>query len=94
MLEALEDRSEPSTLTVSGCTLSSNSATTAGGGIYNTGTATVKNFSSITGNTAPVGAGADADNQGVLYLDGSSTIGILNGNPAVRISSVQSEFRQ
>jgi hypothetical protein len=46
---------------------------------------TVKNSSNITGNTAPVGFGADVYNQGVLYLDSSSTIGILDGNPAVRI---------
>jgi predicted outer membrane repeat protein len=72
-------------LTVSGCTLTGNSASTAGGGIYITGTATIKNSSNITGNTAPTGAGADVDNQGVLYLDSSSTIGIFNGNPAVGI---------
>ena len=52
---------------------------------HNYGTVTVKNSSSITGNTAPVGFGADVYNQGVLYLDSSSTIGILDGNPAVRI---------
>jgi hypothetical protein len=74
-----------SVATVSGSTLSGNSATTAGGGVYNTGTATVKNSSSITGNIAPVGAGADAYNSGVLYLDSTSTMGILDGNPAVRI---------
>jgi hypothetical protein len=76
-------------LTVSGSTLSGNSAASAGGGIYNTNsvsaTVTVKNSSSITGNTAPVGFGADADNLGVLYLDISSMIGILDGNPAVPI---------
>jgi hypothetical protein len=75
------------TLTVSGSTLSGNVATSAGGGIYNyvTGTATVKNSSSITGNTARVGFGADVYNSGVLYLDASSIIGILDGNPPVRI---------
>jgi hypothetical protein len=72
-------------LTVSGCTLSGNSATTAGAGVYNAGTATVQNSSIITGNTAPVGFGADVYNQGVLYLDSTSTIGILDGNPAVPI---------
>jgi hypothetical protein len=75
------------TLTVSGSTLSGNVATSAGGGIYNyvTGTATVKNSSSITGNAAPLGFGADVDNQGVLYLDSSSIIGILDGNYPVPI---------
>lgn len=75
------------TATISGCTLSGNSAVVAGGGIFiNTyGTVTVKNSSSITGNTAPVGFGADVDNLGVLYEDISSNIGILDGNPAVPI---------
>ena len=75
------------TLTVSGSTLSGNSASAGGGGIDNSrsGTVTVKNSSSITGNTAPVGFGADVDNLGVLYLDSTSTIGILDGKPAVRI---------
>jgi predicted outer membrane repeat protein len=76
-------------LTVSGSTLSGNSAASAGGGIYNTNnvsaTVTVKNSSSITGNTAPVGFGADVFNNGVLYLDSTSIIGILDGNPAIRI---------
>ena len=75
------------TLTVSGSTLSGNVATSAGGGIYNyaTGTATVKNSSSITGNTAPAGFGADVYNQGLLYLDASNIIGILDGNHPVPI---------
>ncbi len=72
-------------LTVSGCTLSSNSATMAGGGIYCIGTATVKNSSSITGNSAPSGDGADVYNQGTLYLDSTSKIGVLDGNPSVPI---------
>jgi len=46
---------------------------------------TVKNSSSISGNTAPVGFGADAYNLGVLDLDNTSTIGTLDGNPAVLI---------
>ena len=77
------------TLTVSGSALFGNSAASGGGGIYNTNsfsaTVTVKNSSAITGNTAPVGFGADIYNQGVLYLDISSIIGILDGNPAVPI---------
>jgi predicted outer membrane repeat protein len=75
------------TLTVSGSALTGNSATSEGGGIYigAYGTVTVKNSSSITGNTAPVGFGADIDNQGALYLDGTSIIGVLDGNLAVPI---------
>jgi hypothetical protein len=76
-------------LTVSGCTISGNVAS-QGGGIGNGygsffGTVTVKNASSITGNTAPPGFGADVDNPGVLYLDSTSTIAILDGNPAIPI---------
>ena len=67
-------------LTVGGSTLSNNTASSKGGGIY--GAVTVSNSSQITGNTAPVGSGADIDNLGVLYQDMSSIIGILNGNPA------------
>jgi predicted outer membrane repeat protein len=70
------------TLTVSGCTQSGNSATTAGAGFYIGRIVTVENSSSITGDTAPVGAGADVYNQGALHLDSTSTIGILDGNPA------------
>jgi hypothetical protein len=75
------------TLTLSKSTLSGNSAALAGGGIFiaRPGTVTVKNSSSITGNTAPIGVGADIDNLGVLYLDRSSTIGVLDGNPAMPI---------
>jgi len=46
---------------------------------------TVKSSSSITGNGAPIGFGADVYNKSVLYLDGSSTIGILDGYLAVPI---------
>jgi hypothetical protein len=73
------------TLTVSGSTisnspLSANSAGLAGGGIYvNTyATVTVENYSKIIGNSAQVGPGADVYNLGVLYLDSSSVIGILD----------------
>jgi hypothetical protein len=72
-------------LTVNNSTLTGNSASYNGGGIYNDGTLTVKNSSNISGNTAPVGFGADIYNQAVLYLDSSSIIGILDGNPAVPI---------
>jgi hypothetical protein len=77
-------------LTVSGSTvggstpMAANVASSAGGGIYNANgaTLTVTNSSTITGNTAPVGFGADVYNLGVLYLDATSVIGILDGNPA------------
>jgi predicted outer membrane repeat protein len=82
------------TLTLSGSTLSGNFVTgsflgnsNGGGGIFNgaAGTVIVKNFSKITGNTASVGHGADAENQGVLDLDSSSIIAIFDGNAAVPI---------
>jgi hypothetical protein len=41
---------------------------------------TVENSSSITGNS-----GDDVSNLGVLYLDRTSTIGALDGNPAIPI---------
>ncbi len=49
-----------------------------GGGIFNDvqGTVTVENDSHITGNSYD-----DVNNAGALYLDGTSTIGILNGTP-------------
>jgi len=74
------------TLTVSGCTVTGNSADFEGGGIYNdtSGTVTIEVSSTITGNNA-----ADVYNLGVLYLDGTSTIGTLDGNPAIPISSSQ-----
>ncbi len=71
--------------TVSGSTVSGNSAA-QGGGIWNwRNVLTIKDSSSITGNTAPVGFGADVYNLGVLDLDNTSTIGTLDGNPAVLI---------
>lgn len=60
-----------------------------GGGIYNAaaGTITVKNASSITGNASGIDGGVTEDvfNLGVLYLDSTSTIGVLVGNPAILI---------
>jgi hypothetical protein len=82
------------TLTLSGCTVSGNRSEEVigcssvveleGGGIFNDGTLTVEQSSSITGNGAS-GLGADGYNRGVLYLDASSIIGILDGNPATPI---------
>jgi parallel beta-helix repeat protein len=77
------------TLTISSSTLSNNTASSAGGGIYvkGPGTVTVKNSSSITGNTSPVGFGADVYNLGVLKVDSTSIsmIGVIDGNPAIPI---------
>jgi hypothetical protein len=75
--------------TIGGTALQGNSAP-QGGGIYvdngyNGGTLYVTNSSKITGNTAPAGQGADVYNLGAVYLDASSIIGILDGNPAKRI---------
>jgi hypothetical protein len=80
------------TETVSNGTLPGNAAYVFGlygdGGIYNDphGTVTVENSSSITGNTRGFGedmSSEDVQNLGVLYLDSTSTIGILDGNPAI-----------
>jgi hypothetical protein len=73
-------------LTLSGSAVTGNAAAQEGGGIMVGGsTVTVKNSNSITGNTAPAGFGADVYNLALLYLDSSSMIGILNGNPATPI---------
>ena len=45
-------------------------------------TVTVKDSSSITGNTAPVGWGPDVYNYGVLHVDAGSIVGIVDLNPA------------
>ena len=69
------------TLTLSGCTVSFNYANGEGGGISNGGTLTVENSSTITLNYYP----EDVYNWEVLYLDSTSTIGGLGGNPAIGI---------
>ena len=46
---------------------------------------TVENSSSITGNVAD-SFGPDVYNLGTLYLDGTSTIGVLDGNSAIGLS--------
>src|SRR5207249_3459850 len=59
------------TLNLSGCILTGNSASIQGGGIRissSSATVTVKDSSSITRNTAPVGYGPDVFNYGVLYV--------------------------
>jgi hypothetical protein len=72
------------TVTISQSSLTSNYASFRGGGIcngyYSPGTVTVKNSSTISGNTV-----YDVQNSGTLYLQGGSQIDILNGNPAIAI---------
>jgi hypothetical protein len=72
-------------LTVDDCNVSGNAATSAGGGIYigPSGNVTVENSSTITGNTAPTGYGPDVYNAHALYWDGTGTLGIVDGNPAM-----------
>jgi hypothetical protein len=70
------------TLTVSGCTVSGNSAygyenTGYGGGIYNAGTLTVSNstvFSNTTENPAPWGNPSNAAYGGGIYNTGTLTV--------------------
>lgn len=83
-------------LTLSDCQIGSsadptlaNIASVAGGGVYISAfatygptTVTLKDGSGVIGNTAPTGKGADIDNFSVIYVDRSSTIGSLDGNPA------------
>jgi predicted outer membrane repeat protein len=73
-------------LTVTGSTLTGNSAAFKGGGIFNGGSAatvTVKNSSTITGNYAPSGTFEDIYNYGVMYWDGTGTLGIVHGGPVL-----------
>lgn len=59
-----------------------------GGGIYNDvgGRVTVTSTTRVTGNTGSFeGAAEDVNNLGLLYRDGTSTIGILIGNNAILI---------
>jgi hypothetical protein len=82
------------TVTISHSTISGNDAESYdgqgdGGGIYNNGTVTVENSSSITGNIA-ADFGPDVYNLGTLYLDGTSTIGVLDGYSAIGVSPVLS----
>jgi hypothetical protein len=75
------------TVTIFHSNLSNNSADPnfgSGGGIYNdvNGDVIVGGSSSIIGNTASDSSG-DVSNAGELFLDSTSTIGILSGNPAI-----------
>src|SRR5262249_13414382 len=69
------------TLTLSGCTVSNNYANgVAGGGIVHNGTLTVE-----TSTTIPWNNPDDVWIFGVFYLDSTSTIGVLDGTPAILI---------
>ena len=69
------------TTTMNNSIISGNSADQRGGGIYNAGTLTVESDSHISGNLYD-----DVTNLGVLYLDGTSTIGVLDGNSAIGLN--------
>ena len=73
---------ESGTVIISDSDLTGNGAV-YGGGIFNSGMLTIGYYSSVTGNSASVGP--DVDNGGVLYLQGGSTIGVLEGNSAISI---------
>jgi hypothetical protein len=60
---------------VSASTVTSNSASVAGGGLYNTGALYVTNGSNVTGNSAP--SGADLYNLGKSQISGDSTVGVI-----------------
>jgi predicted outer membrane repeat protein len=63
------------TMTLSGCNVTGNTASSAGGGIYNAKDShlTIQSASSITGNTAPIGA--DLDTLGTVKISKDSTVG-------------------
>jgi len=63
------------TLRLTGATVTGNHASSRGGGIYNTGNATATNYSSVTRNTAPVGADLFEDPSGFFGWDKHSRIG-------------------
>jgi hypothetical protein len=75
---------ESGSVTISHSSLTGNYAALTGGGIcngfpwYSGGSVTVENSSNISGNTV-----GDVRNSGTLYLDGTSTIGVLDGNSAI-----------
>ena len=88
------------TMTLTGCTISGNYSQNEGGGIFNQGTL-ILSGSILSGNLAVDGSGGIANygtvtvtnssnidavnNLNVLYLDSTSIIGVLAGNPAVLI---------
>jgi hypothetical protein len=77
------------TVIIGNSSITSNGAVVDGAGIYNdaNGTIRVENSCSISGNgpngEAGLYASQDVHNLGVLYLDSTSAIGIVDGNPAI-----------
>jgi predicted outer membrane repeat protein len=67
------------TLTVSGCTISGNSATLHGGGIFTTAGTTTVSASTVSGNSAGDSGGGIESDQGTLTVSGSTTV---SGNSA------------
>jgi hypothetical protein len=65
------------TMSLSGCTVTSNTATDAGGGIYNDKRShlTIQSNSTVTGNSALVGA--DLDSLGSVKISKDSTVGLI-----------------
>jgi hypothetical protein len=65
------------TMTLSGCYVDGNTASHAGGGIYNGGAGhlTIQSASKVTGNSAPVGA--DLDAFGPVKISKDSTVGVI-----------------
>ena len=63
------------TMTLSGCYVDANTATDAGGGIYNgkEGHLTVQSTTRVAGNSSPVGS--ELDNLGSVKLSKASTVG-------------------
>jgi hypothetical protein len=69
------------TMSLSSTTASTNTATDAGGGIYNAskGHLTILAESMLTGNSAPVGLGGDLYNLGATKISKDSTVGVIDG---------------
>ena len=65
---------------ITGSTISGNSATTTGGGLFNFNGLTVIEFSTITGNQAPAGAGSGVASYGDSYTRTRVRSSIIAGN--------------
>jgi len=74
--------------TVTGSTISQNSATTAGGGLYFTGTSDVEN-AKIAGNTVSAAA-ASGEGGGGIYADGTTIESSTIANNSVTVSGAGS----
>jgi hypothetical protein len=66
------------TMTLSGIDVDGNTATHAGGGVYNAqgGHLTIQSKSTVTGNSAPAGFGADLYTLGPTKISKDSTVGL------------------